>query len=249
MRDALVFVRKDVGEILHNRAMFMILVVAAFIVFMIGNSIGSNIDALTEQGVSGDELYETAQFLVGSLFLMLVFIVMLLVSLYMNAYTVLLEKTKRNLESVLCTPVRLSSLWMGKTLATFIPALLLGLVLAFAVLVIMNMTVLEPAVGRLVFPGAAILVASLLAVPVIVFLLSSLIILLQMMLQNVRLIQTLFTALIFGSSFGLSYAFRFSDTGWMVVYIAFGVVAVVSLAVWLLSRRLTKERIVLTSKG
>jgi hypothetical protein len=111
------------------------------------------------------------------------------------------------------------------------------------------MTTLENQVGRWVIPGTAALVATIVVLPMIVFLLSSLVVMLQLMLQNVRLIQTVFTALLFGSSFGLSYTFRFSSGTWTMVYIEIGIVAVLGVIVWFLSTKLTKERIVLTSKG
>lgn len=246
MNQMVVMIRKDINEMMHNRAVFMMLAVAVFIIYMISNSIGSGIDTLAEQG--GD-IYDTAQSLAGTLFLMLMFIIMLLVSLYMNAYTVLMEKTKRTLESLLCTPINLKSLWLGKTLATFIPALVLGLLLGAGTLVFLNVTTLEDEVGRWVIPGAAALVGTIIVLPVIVFLLSSLVVMLQLMLQNVRLIQTIFTALLFGSSFGLSYTFRFSSGTWTMVWIELGIAAVLGAVAWFLSTKLTKERIVLTSKG
>lgn len=249
MNDILVFIIKDLRDILHNRAFFMMLAIAVFVIFVITSSIGEGLGSLSESASPETGIYESAQAIVGTVFLMLVFLVMLLVSLYMNAYTVLMEKTRRTLESLLCTPVRLKSLWLGKTLATFIPSLVLGLLFAAVTLVIMNTTTIEPEVGRWVAPGAASLVTTLAVLPVIVFLLSSLVVMLQLMLQNVRLIQTLFTALIFGSSFGLSYAFRLSTAEWHVVYIALGIAVVLGMVVWFLSGKLTKERIVLTSKG
>jgi ABC-2 type transport system permease protein len=249
MTDVTVIIRKDLGEMLHNRAMIMMLVVSCFIIFMIANSFGSGIESLSKQAVSDTELYETVRAMVGTLCMMIVFLIMLLVSLYMNAYTVLLEKTRRTLESLLCTPVKLKNLWLGKTLATFIPSLIIGLLLGAIVLIIINLTVIVPEAGRWILPDAAALVTALIALPLIVFLLSSLVIMLQLMLQNVRLIQTVFTALIFGSSFGLSYVFRYTDTGWMVALGALGLALLLGLVIWFISRNLTKERIVLTSKG
>jgi len=172
-----------------------------------------------------------------------------MVSLYMNAYTVLLEKTKRMLESVLCTLVQLKHMWLAKSLATFIPSLAIGMILSALTLIIMNITTIKPEVGRWVMPDAAYLVAIVAGLPVVVFLLSSIVVILQLMMQNVRLIQSIFTALIIASSFGLSYAFRLTSASWTVVYIVLSAAAALGLAVWLLSKRLTKERIVLTSKG
>lgn len=246
MSQLLVLVRKDINEMMHNRAVFMMLGVAVLISYMISSSLGSGIDTLADQG--GD-IYETAQSLVGTLFLVLMFIVMLLVSLYMNAYTVLMEKTKRTLESLLCTPMQLRSLWIGKTLATIVPAFILALVLGGGILIYLNVSTLEAEVGRWVIPGIPALVATIVVLPVIVFLLSSLVVMLQLLLQNVRLIQTIFTALLFGSSIGLSYSFRFSSGAWTIVYIEFAVIAVLGTLVWFFSTKLTKERVVLTSKG
>jgi ABC-type Na+ efflux pump permease subunit len=249
MKDIMIFVRKDLHDIFHNRAFFMMLAVAVFVIFMVTRSMGSGISSLSSQGFTGDKLYEATQSIVGSLFLMVVFMLMLMVSLYMNAYTVLMEKTKRMLESVLCTPVKLSHMWLGKSLATFIPSLGMGVLLGGITLIVLNITMIEPEVGRWVIPNTAYLVAIFAAVPLVVFLLSSLAIILQLIMQNVRLIQSVFTALIIASSFGMSYAFRLSATSWIVVYIVLALAGVLALLVWILSKRLTKERIILSSKG
>ncbi len=249
MKDIMIFVRKDLYDIFHNKAFFMMLAVAVFVLFILTSSFGTNISALQSQGFTGDNMYKAAQSIVGSMFLMMIFMLMLMVSLYMNAYTVLVEKTKRMLESILCTPVKMTHMWMGKTLATFIPSLGMGVIFGSIALAVLNITTIEPAVGRTVIPDTAYLVATFAAVPVVIFILSSLVIMLQLIMQNVRLIQSVFTALVIASSFGLSYTFRLSEASWIVVYCVLGLAAILELAVWLLSKKLTKERIVLTSKG
>jgi ABC-2 type transport system permease protein len=249
MNYIMIIVGKDIRDKLHNKALFMMLAVAAFVIFMMISSIGGGISTLSSHGLTDEELYRASQSIVSNLCLMMVFMLMLMVSLYMNAYTVLLEKTKRMLESVLCTPVQLEHLWLGKTLATFIPSIALSIILSSVTIIVMNITTIEPEVGRWVLPDAAYLVAILVGLPVVVFLLSSIIVMLQLMMQNIRLIQSIFTALIIGSSFGISYAFRLSTASWVMVYIVLAAAAVLGLAVWLLSKRLTKERIVLSSKG
>lgn len=249
MKKMMLIVRKDIRDIFHNRAFFMMLAIAAFLIFILTSSFQESFQSLASQGTGASEIRDTAQAVISGLFLTLSFILMLLVTLYMNAYTVLLEKTKRVLESILCTPLPMKQLWMGKTLASFIPALGLGIILSLGTVIVLNITTVEETLGRWVLPDAAFLVAGLVILPVIVYLLSSLIIMLQLIMHNVRLIQTVFTALIFGSSFGLNYAFRFSHGTWMIVYITAAVAAGLGVIVWFFSAKITKERIILSSKG
>jgi hypothetical protein len=248
MKQMMLIVRKDINDIFHNRAFFMILAIAAFLIFVLTSTFNESFHSLSAQGANAAEMYDTARAIISSFFLTMSFILMLMVTLYMNAYTVLLEKTKRVLESILCTPLTVKQFWTAKTLASFIPALGLGIILSLGTIIGLNIITVEETIGRWVLPDAAFLVAGLAAI-VIVYLLSSIIIMLQLMMHNVRLIQTIFTALIFGSSFGLNYAFRFSHGTWMIVYITAAVAAALGIIVWFFSTRITKERIIMSSKG
>ena len=248
MKELKIIIAKDLHEILHTRAFFLMLAIAAFFIAIFSQSLVETINSLLEP-TGGTADIAGIESVLGTLFFILTFLTMMMFSLYMNAYTVVLEKTKRTIESLLCTPVSLRQIWLGKTLASFLPSLGMGLVLSFGTLIVINIITISPHLGRWVMPGAAPLIGGVLIVPLVIFSLSSLVIILQLMLLNIRVIQTIFMALIFGSTFGLSYSFRFSSSSWYVVLAATGLAVVLGVVLTVLSGRLTKERIVLTSKG
>jgi uncharacterized membrane protein YedE/YeeE len=56
-------------------------------------------------------------------------------------------------------------------------------------------------------------------------------------------------ALIFGVGFGFSPVLKFGPSSWSMVLASLGIGAMLALLVVLLSPRVTKERIILSSKG
>ena len=105
-----------------------------------------------------------------------------------------MEKVKRSIEALLCTPLSLRQIWLGKSLAIALPSVILGLLFAFGGIVSINQVFIVPRLGHFIMPGAAPLVAILLVVPLIVFSLASLMIALQLIITNIRWINAALTA-------------------------------------------------------
>jgi len=51
-----------------------------------------------------------------------------------SAYSVSLEKAKRNMESLLATPISVGQVWLGKSLAVAIPSIIISVIISFLVL-------------------------------------------------------------------------------------------------------------------
>jgi len=160
-----------------------------------------------------------------------------------------MEKIKHSLESLLCTPLSLRQIWLGKSLAVFLPSAILGLLFAFAAIAGINQLFIAPQIGQSVTPGAAPLVATLVAAPLIIFFLVTLLVALQLIITNIRWINIAFMGLIFGVGFGISPFVRLGSASWNIVFISLAVAAILALVTISLSRLVTKERIVLSSKG
>ena len=249
MNEVMVIARKDIKETLRNKAFYFSIGLTFFIIVMLTGAIRDNIIALAQQGLSAAETISSIQPLMGTAVYLLAFMIMMLFSMYMNGYAVVMEKMKRSMESLLCTPLTMKQVWLGKSLAVFIPSAVLGLAFAFGSVCIIDVLFVVPVVGHWVMPGPAPLVATLLAVPSVVLLLSSVATMLQLITANIRLINLAFMAVIFGVGFGLSSSLRMAASSWGVVYVSFGIAAGLVLLVALLSRHVTKERVVLSSKG
>jgi ABC-type Na+ efflux pump permease subunit len=206
-------------------------------------------EGLAEKGISSSQAAAAIRPVINSIAVMFAFMLTVFFGMYVNGYVIILEKTKRSLESLLCTPVGLSGIWIGKTLAVFLPSAILGVGTTFLGLFGMNAAVIEPKLGAFVMPGGAPLLAALLGVPAVAFPLMLLVTGVQLLLKNIRWVNAVFLALIFGVGLGLSQSLKLDSGSWGLVGMLLGIAAGLSLLAGLLSRLLTSERIVLSSKG
>jgi ABC-2 type transport system permease protein len=174
---------------------------------------------------------------------------MMLFCIYISAYTLTMEKIKRSIESLLCTPLSLKQICLGKTLALFLPSLILGWLLTFGSIAGINQFFIVPELGKFIMPGAAPLVAILVVVPLIVFFLSLLVIALQLIIANIRWVNAALMGAIFAVGFWLSPLLKLGPASWGIVFFSLGFAAILALIAFLLSPKVTKERIVLSSKG
>lgn len=245
----MVIIKKDLREMLHTKASYFSLGLALFVAIWLGTVIGKSIDSMVQKGMSSAELASTIQPLVGSTTCLLAFVLMLLFWMSMNNYAVVMEKVKHSIESLLCTPLSLKQIWLGKSLAMFVPSVVLGLVLTFGAMLAINSLFIAPEVGHFVMPGPAPLVATLVVVPLIIFFLACVMTELQFLITNIRWAGIAFIALIFGVGFGIGPNYRMGPSSWLPVLISLGVAGGLAVLVAYLSSRLTKERIVLSSKG
>jgi len=249
MKKVIVIMKKDLRETLRTKAFYVSIAMVLFIVVMLGGAVGGQINTLIEKGLAPAEVISAIQPLMGTTAFMLSLMLMMLFCMYINAYTLTMEKIKRSIESLLCTPLRLRQICLGKSLAVFLPSVILGLVFTFGGIVGINRFFIIPKLGHFVMSGTAPLVAILVVVPLIVFFLAALMIALQLIITNIRWINAALMGVIFGVGFGLSSTLRFGAESWSIVFLSLGVAAVLALVTIYLSRLVTKERIVLSSKG
>jgi len=249
MEKIMVIMKKDLRETLHTKAFYVSIGIALFVLVMLSMGLGRMSGTLIEEGSSPSEITLTIQSLIGTTTFMLSLMLMMLFCIYINAYTLTVEKIKRSIESLLCTPLSLKQIYLGKSLAVFLPSVILGLVFTFGSIVGINYFFIVPKLGHFVIPGAAPLAATLVVVPLITFFLASLMTALQLILTNIRWINAAFMGVIFAIGFGLSPILKFGPSSWNLVLLSVGIAAVLALITFLLSSRVTKERIVLSSKG
>jgi ABC-2 type transport system permease protein len=250
MKKIMVIVKKDLRETLRTKAFYGSMGIVIFVLVALAAGLGRNIGALIEQETSLAEIASAIQPLVGTTAFTLSLMLMLLFCMYTNAYTLTMEKVKHSIESLLCTPLSLRQICLGKSLAVFLPSVILGLVFTFSGIVGINQFFIAPKLGHFIMLGAAPLVAILVAVPLIVFSFASLMITLQLIITNIHWINAALIGLIIAVMFGLSPpVLKFGSASWSIVSISLGVAAVLALVTIYLSRLVTKERIVLSSKG
>ena len=164
----------------------------------------------------------------------------------LTAYSVAMDKAKRTMESLLATPLSLRQVWLGKSLAVALPGVAIAILVSLLVFLAMNLAIAVPNVGGFIIPSALSLVTGLVIIPVMAFVVVALVSFLQLIMSNQRLANLAFIGIFFAIYF-LSVTRLGSSWDFSLIYL----VATVFLAVvtLFLTRFLTKERVILSSKG
>lgn len=160
------------------------------------------------------------------------------------------EKISGNIESLLATPLSPASIWMAKSLAIFVPGLVISCIAALIIILTVNLAVIEPATGSFVLPAPAMLISFLIN-PLLFFGLTAFILLFALANNPDIAIAPSFIfgfGLMIGIPLGiLTGAIDLASWIFALWYLA-GTVVIWAIVIYL-TRLLTKENIVLSSKG
>jgi len=156
------------------------------------------------------------------------------------------EKARGNIESLLATPLKAKDIWIAKSLALFIPGLVLGEILTLIVLIIINYIYFVPAIGFLFTPWIA--VSGFLAAPLIYLCLSLVFHLVGLAGKpaTANVIVQVFLPVIINLMINLAVRHILDIASWPFALANFGVALVIVITIILLRPRLTSERIVLS---
>ncbi len=228
MNKTFVVAGKEIREPLSNRTILIMSILFPVVFGLSGGAVGG-------QG-------NTAS-LDGSIFFLSI-----TVSVFMayssTAQIFLMEKSIGVIETLMCTPVTLRQIWLGKTLAATVPSYLSG-VLA-AVLVVASQSV---ATGSLRLPGAIIIAHVFIVVPSLVAPFIGLVGFGQLLLgmRENRLLNLILFIPVFAALYASGYALGGRLTiSWVYPAAIFAGSVVLMGITFLLSRYLSKERITTT---
>ncbi|MCJ7665221.1 MAG: hypothetical protein MUO59_00620 [Actinobacteria bacterium] len=156
------------------------------------------------------------------------------------------EKSRGNIQSLLATTLKVKDIWIAKSLALFIPGLVMGEVLAFIVLIVVNYIYFVPTIGFLFNPWIAI--SSFLIVPLIYLCLGLLVHLIGLTGKpaNGNVIAQIFLPIATSLMINLSVHNILDITSWSFALANIGIVAIFIIIIIILRFRLTKERIILS---
>ena len=160
------------------------------------------------------------------------------------------EKVNGNIESLLATPLSPKAIWMGKSLAIFLPGFVIAIIPTLIVVLAVNFGAIHPATGNFVLPLPTLLTGFLVN-PLLFFGLTSLTVFLS--LANNPDIAVMPSFLIgFGLMMGIPIAVgmgKINLASWnFALYYLAGAVVLWAVTLFL-SCFLSKERVVLSSKG
>jgi ABC-2 type transport system permease protein len=243
-----IIARKDFGEAFRSRSTYIYILVLIFLTFNYFSGYNSLIGALTQQNASPKEIYDQSRIFLNGLANIVPMIDSIFVCSIFATYSVVVEKAKRNIESLMVTPVSLRQIWMGKTLSVTLPSVMIGLAVAIIGYVILNFWVVIPQTGSFIFPEPLAIVTALIIVPVLIFTVVSLVLYLQLVISNPRIANLVFFAIFFVLIFGVNALPAFGIMlDFSLIYLV--VIVLCAAAAYFLSRSLTKEKVILSSKG
>ena len=251
MKEILVLVKRDIKDAVRYKLILLNVASGIVLTYLLATMGPKSIIALQGMGTTGTvpDLAGYIQSSISTIIFMVALVITLGYSQMFSGYTLLIDKTKRSLESLLCTPLSLRQFWFGKIMSVFVPSAILGIFFTLLAFCTINIFVVSPEVGHWVYPAAAPLIAILTGVPLAILFLSAMFHLLQLIITNVRIINGIFVVILVFTFSGLIAAPTLSVSSWSIVYITLGVAAVLAVVTFFLSRLLTKERIILSSKG
>ncbi len=242
-----VIARKDIREAFRSRSTYIYIVIMIVLSFSYLSSYNTLINSLARQNADLATKREASRIFLSSLAYTLPMMYSILVCTIFATYSVIVDKAKRNIESLMATPLSLKQIWLGKTLAVALPSVIIGLGVAILGYVIINVTRVVPATGNFITPDVLAVVSALILVPLLIFAVVSIVIYLQLVISNPRIANLAFTAIFLILFFGVNVLTSLGiNVNFSLVYL--GVIILCGGLSFLLSPSLSKERVLLSSK-
>ena len=240
--------RKDIRDSFRSRSTYIYIVILCFLTMTYFSTYSTLVNRVIEQNSGQEAVRQISQVFLNSMVYALPLMYSILICAIFAAYSVIVEKSRRNLESLLATPVSLSKIWMGKTLAVTLPSIIIALGVTILGYIAINIFQVMPRTGSFIVPDVLPVVTAIVIVPLLLFAVVSLVIYLQLVISNPRIANLAFTAIFLLLYFGANI---FSQMGVAIDfgYIYLGIAAVCGGFSFFLSRSLTKEKVVLSSKA
>ena len=239
--------RKDILEAFRSRSTYLYIVVMFVLTFSYYGTYNSQIGALVRQNASESQIRDVSRIILNTIAYILPMMYSIFVCTIFANFSVVVDKAKHNIESLMVTPLSLRRIWMGKSLAVTVPSLMIGLVVAIVSYVIINLAAAVPRTGVFVVPDPFSIVTAFIIVPALIFAIVAVVIYVQLVISNPRIANLVFTGIFLLLLFGVNIL---SGLGIAVnvglIYL--GVMVVCGLLATWLSRSLTKEKVVLSSK-
>jgi ABC-type transport system involved in multi-copper enzyme maturation permease subunit len=243
-----IVLRRDFQELRRTNA-FRILVLTSAVI-TIGIAVGTSIALSKIEWLGVEAAKPMLELIMGLVIYFLPFSVLISFIWAFASLPITIEKVNGNIESLLATPLSPKAIWMGKGLAIFLPGFVISIVSTLVVLLAVNFAAIIPATGDFFLP-APVLLTGLLFNPLLFFGLLSFIVLFSLANNPDIAIMPSFLlgfGLMIGIPVGIAIgAIDLASWSFALWYLAGTLVAWA--VIGYLSRLLTKEQIVLSSKG
>ena len=248
MKRMLLILRRDFKEMRSTAAFHIMITIVAFVT--IAASAGISIALRLQSWYGIPEAILALDLILGLVAYFLPFMVLMGFVWAFASIQITNEKVNGNIDSLLATPLGPKTLWMGKCLAIFVPSYLISIIASFIVLLAINLIAVSPGWDMFAVPAAA-LVNGLVINPLLFFALLAFIVLFSLSNSpDIAIAPVLIVGfgLMVGIPVGLlTGVIDIASWAFAIWYLAG--TAIVWVVVLLLSRLLTRQNIVLSSKG
>jgi len=212
------------------------------------SSYTSQVQALTNQNASKQTIDNFSHNFFNTLAYILPMMYSIFICSIFANYSVIVDKAKRTIESLMASPVSVIEVWIGKSLAVAVPSFVVGIAIAIIAYIIMNFGFVVPKTGSFVVPDVLAIITAIIIIPVLIFAIVTVVIYIQLVITNPRIANFVFTGifiiLVVGvnalGGLGLSISF--------MPLVFLGVIVLCALISLILSRSLTTEKVLLSSK-
>jgi ABC-type transport system involved in multi-copper enzyme maturation permease subunit len=246
-RISIVFYR-DFRELRQTNAFLIISILFAAITFIA--SIIIIITLRSQAWVGKENAKPMLELIIGLIAYFLPLMVLMTFIWAFANLTIIKEKVEGNIESLLATPLSPKEIWIGKSIAIFLPGYIISIISTLIILIAINFTVIIPATGNFILP-IPLLLLSFLINPL--FFLALLLFIVLFSLANNPDIAIAPSFLIgFGLMIGIPIGVAtgvINLVSWSFTLWCLGGTIILWVINFCLYRLLTKENIVLSSKG
>ncbi len=240
--------RKDIKEAFRSRSTYVFILIMLVLTVSYFSSYNALINNLQRQNADRQAIISASQVFLNNIIYVIPMIYSIFVCTIFANYSVILDKAKRNIESLMATPVNLNQIWIGKSLAVTLPSIIIGIGVAVVMYVVMNVAFVIPRTGQFIIPGPLAIISTFIIVPILVFAIVMIVINVQLVISNPRIANFVFTGIFLILLFGVN------ALGGLGIEVSFGLIYIGAIVVcgaisWILSRSLTREKVILSSKG
>jgi ABC-2 type transport system permease protein len=250
MRGIPVVLQNDVWDILHSKGFLIVIIIIGVIIVGVAVGVPIALNGWLATGLAWEEAKLLLELFMGLAVNYVPLIVLFSCMVTWATDPIAKEKAKGPIESLLATPLTARAVWIGKSLAIFLPAYVIGLIATLIVILAMNLASILPATGHFVLPLPEAF-TSFLFLPLLMFALILLGVIFSL-ITNPVIGQTI---IIFLGVLLLQVVGQVGGRIWWLLaswdYALYNLAgaALFGMIAFYLSCSLSKERIILSSKG
>jgi ABC-2 type transport system permease protein len=243
-----IVMRRDYRELRQSAAFRIMIIIAAIIT--VAAATGISVGLSLQSWLDAPEAGPLLELFIGLVLYFLPFIILLAFVWTFGNLPVTREKVNGNVDSLMATPLSPRDLWLGKSLAIFVPGYIVSILATAVVVLAVNLSVIVPATGQFVLPPASLVLG--LVVSPLTFLGLALLIILISMINNPEIALAPSLVIGFGLMMGMPVGMGmgyFDIASWpFTLWYLGGTLALIAVTLGF-TRLLTRQNIVLSSKG